>query len=118
MAAVPRNDPLRSEATRLRIEARLREAGPALAREAAELSESELGDRPTSRDLPVRAQAYAAGGEPAVALETVALLLNQLGREPGAHADLARGAGELALAMPAQGELRRARADTLRRLGL
>jgi hypothetical protein len=117
LAAIPDDHPLHAEATRLRIAARLRAGEPARAREAAQLSEANLGERPGARDLLLRAEAYAAAGEPAVALETIALLLSRLGREPGSHADTVRRAGQLVLAMPSQGELSRIRADLLARLG-
>jgi hypothetical protein len=51
-----------------------------------------------------------------VALETIALLLSRLGREPGSHADTVRRAGQLVLALPSQGELSQRRAELLARL--
>lgn len=105
LAAIPPRHPLAPDAARLRIEWRLRGGERERVREAMGLADESLGTRPDPRSLLLRAEAYAAAGEPAAALETLHLLGERLDRLGTVAAAYARRARELIRDTPRDPEL-------------
>lgn len=119
LAAIPLSHPLGHDAARLRILARITSADPKEVREAMQIADATLGDRPDPRSLLLRAEAYAAAGEHGAVLEMLSEIVPQL--EPGdrAASAIVRRARELFAATPADDpQLRWLRRSAQRALGL
>jgi hypothetical protein len=119
LAAIPPLHPLGDDALRLRVQARIQSGDPALVKEAIDLANASLGDRPDPAAILLRAEAYSAAGDHVAVLETIGDLVDHLSRQHGASRAFARRALALARATPGDDEeifwLRR---NTLRRLGV
>jgi spermidine synthase len=105
LAAVPSQHPLAPDAARLRIDWRLRSGEPERVREAMVLADDSLGDRPDPPSLLLRAEAYAAAGQHAAALDTLYLLGERLDLRSTVSLAYQRRAGELLRSTPADPEL-------------
>lgn len=116
LAAIPIDHPLGTDAIRLRIQARLASGDPKLAKEAVDLSEGSLGERPEPSLILLRAEASAQAGDQALALETLRELIGRLDGRLDSHRALGFRARDLARAAPDTPELRALRNYVLQRL--
>jgi spermidine synthase len=116
LAAIPIDHPLGTDAIRLRIQARLASGDPELAKEAVDLSEGSLGERPEPSLILLRAEASAQAGDHELALETLRELIGRLDGRLDSHRALGFRARDLARAAPDTPELRSLRSFVLQRL--
>jgi spermidine synthase len=117
LAALPIQHPLATDATRLRIDWRLRSADPERILEAERLAEESLGQWPDSASLLLRAQTSIAAGHYAAGLDALRMVgerVDRKGRLADAH--LIR-AYELLRATPMEPELAWLRERAERELG-
>jgi spermidine synthase len=120
LAEIPIRHPLATDATRLRIEWRIRSADEQRLVEAARLAEEGLGQWPDIPSLLLRASTTVASGDYAIALDALEQLsLRSSALDP--HAPLTAGyirrARELLREIPRLPELEEARRETERRFG-
>jgi Spermine/spermidine synthase domain len=118
LAAIPIDHPLGTDAIRLRIQARLASGDPERVKEAVDLSEGSLGERPEPSLILLRAEASAQAGDHVTSLDSLRELIGRLDAKLNSNRALAIRARDLARAAPDTPELRPVRRLILQRLGV
>jgi hypothetical protein len=114
LASPPPEHPLAADANRLRAEWRVASGEEALTLEAIDIASRAIVDLGNPGDLLLRARACVAAGEPAAALDTLALLAPRTGSATPLSKALAREAARIARAIPPSADIEAQRKQVLR----